>query len=334
MKSIKRIGLALIVLTLALLSSCSKEKLRKTSPFSDGFSQRVDLGDCEESITVTGEGILYFPTRSCYDITIDSLAAHEDGTDAIYEDFEAQYNFNSMRKYYDGIGGRPIDNEILATLITTKGLIKIENWYLKVSISDSTVYALDENMMQSGDLDDLADAPATNPRIDPYSMSLDVLDILIDGGTGGRMEGNNSTPQICWESGIGGYDVFTDEYTINHGLTTYKFRGKLHFNKFGIFFNLFSEVLLRLSTSNSPATLCHVKIIMEPVYYHARCGVTAGPYNTTSQTNNGYGYKRYQSYQGSKNLNEVYFRGKFQALDVITNAVVQETEYRQIRVNY
>jgi hypothetical protein len=159
------------------------------------------------------------------------------------------------------------------------------------------------------------------------------VDLLPVSGAKGKYSIRIRIPPIfktpfCDEAGMGGYDTYTLNLKLdNAGLIT--MQGKLHYNRYGIYFSLFAEVQ---ATQNGFAELT---IDLDPVYYHVRCGNTVGPY--ISYGNGGgdtFGYKKYQSYQASTNLNQVNFRGRFHAKITLPSGVlVKDTEWIQIRVN-
>ena len=67
---------------------------------------------------------------------------------------------------------------------------------------------------------------------------------------------------------------------------------------------------------------------MEPVYYHVRCD------ETTDYNQYGIGVtntKYFMSYQGAKNLNELYFRGRLKGTK---NGISVYTGWTELRVNY
>ena len=168
---------------------------------------------------------------------------------------------------------------------------------------------------------DLLAENEANPNIRVFSTGQNVLDLIENPALSTATEN-----QFCKESGIGGYDRATGLLPVSGNLGM---EGKLHFNRFGIYYSLFAEV----GTAQS-GTL-ELLIDLEPVQYHARCGVTNGPYNVYNYRSNSsptFNYQKYQSYQGSKNLNKVNFRGRFKAK--IGGNVVKESHWIQIKVNY
>jgi len=99
-----------------------------------------------------------------------------------------------------------------------------------------------------------------------------------------------------------------------------------------VYFSLYAEANCNVSG------IVEVTSEFSPVYYHVRCGKTIGPYYLTTGYGSFSNYKIYHSYQGSKNLNEVYFRARFHGRIFLPNGqpspIAKSSNWIQIRVNY
>jgi hypothetical protein len=206
-----------------------------------------------------------------------------------------------------------MNDDFLQTILNKDAAVQIGNYIFKLDFIKEKVFAL--KVMYASQYTDLINENTTNLNISSFSFADDVLDLIL----------NPVATKRCKETGIGSYITTTKFYMDNEGQLPVD--GTLRFRRFGIYFHLFAEV--------QGASGVKVSIYLEPVYYHVKCGTTVGPYNV-----NGYGgtanYHKYNSYQGSKNLNEVYFRGRFKGKITLPNGTPFEkySDWIQIRVNY
>ncbi len=162
-----------------------------------------------------------------------------------------------------------------------------------------------------------------NSDIREFSFSEDVLDEIIKTDP-------TQHSLFCNESGISGSDPSTGIIKLDFW-GNIKMEGKLHFNRYGIYFSLFAEV------ESIPSGFAELTIDLVPVYYKIRCGNVVGPYSVFGHgSGSTFSYKKNQSYQGSKSLNKVYFREKFHGKVNQSNGstTTKSSEWIEIRVNY
>lgn len=211
-----------------------------------------------------------------------------------------------------------IKDDYFKSILNSDLAVQIGNNIFRVNPVTEKVYALP--VANADQYKDLISENTTNRNIQTFSTADNILDIIQNDGY---------KALICKQSGIGSYHPFTGVINVDNA-GTIQISGKLNFDRYGLYFTLYSE-------ANANANgLVEVTTEFSPVYYHVRCGATVGPYYLTS----GYGslskYKVYQSYQGSKNLNEVYFRARFHGKIILPNGTpfTKDSGWIQIRVNY
>ena len=135
--------------------------------------------------------------------------------------------------------------------------------------------------------------------------------VLHPEGSGDIGTEGKGSQTLCNESGIGGkevkFPIIQIEGSNQAGSYKMKVEGRLIFARFPFYYHLFFEV------STKPyKNMFFIYLHMIPKYYHVRCGVTVGPEYITWGGWAPDTQKQYNSYQGPKNLNKVYFRGFYQ----------------------
>lgn len=243
-----------------------------------------------------------------------------------FKDFTSLAEKNNQQAGYrtarDGMDTL-IKDEYFKSMLNTDLAVQIEDYIYRVNPISEKVFALPA--ANANQYQDLISENIQNPALKEFSFNENVLEAI-------KNIGGDPTPKalFCGESGIGGYDRTTGVINIDNA-GTIKMEGKIHFNKYGIYFSLFAEV--QTGTSG----LTELTIDLVPVYYKIKCGGSAGPYNVY-----GYGggsllnYKKFQSYQGSKNLNKVYFRAMFHGKINLPGGgtFTKDSPWIEIRVNY
>lgn len=210
-----------------------------------------------------------------------------------------------------------IKDDYFASILNSDLAVQIGSNIFKINPIKEKVYMLP--VKNADQYKDLISEKNSNKNIQVYSTGDDVLEII-------KSNGNKSL--FCHESGIGSYHAFSGVVKVGN----VNISGHLYFNRFGIYFSLFAEAVAALNG------VIVVTADIEPVYYHVKCKNTVGPYNVKDYgAGNTLNLKRYQSYQGSRNLNEVFIRAKFKGTYSVPPNFVRiqnETQWIQIRVNY
>ena len=214
------------------------------------------------------------------------------------------------------------NDEFMGAILNPDRVVKIAEWFIKIDPVSEKVFVISDEIENAYSV--LLREDTRDPNLKVLTTSDDVTYLL-------QHPEDMNVPGIgCGETGIGNYVVTFDD--VNIFANEWLFDGELRFAKFGIYYKLYA-----LATSNISGVY-KLYIDLEPVYYHVKCGYTTGPYNVYNyQNNSAYApTQKYTSYQGSKNLNEVYFRGRIHAQYVHTNGVVYNayTPWKQIQVNY
>lgn len=230
--------------------------------------------------------------------------------------FEKKQNFTKNLNVANEKLINLIEDEYFRNILNSDLMVQIGTNIFRINPSTEKVYVLaveNENQYK-----DLISENITNKNIRTFSTDDDVLELIQ----------NSNRLKICKESGIGGSYKTTGIINVDPAGVN-KMEGKLHFNKFGIYYSLFAEV------STFTSGIVELSIELQPVFYKKKCDSSAGPYNQWYGKGSKFKYKKYQSYQGSKNLNKVYFRVKFHgAIDTPTGPFVRSSNWIEIRVNY
>lgn len=212
-----------------------------------------------------------------------------------------------------------IQDEYFASILNADLAVQIGNYIFRVNPTTERVYALPvANEREYGDL--IAEN-TRNRNIRTFSTGDDVLDVIEAGGKG--------LFTMCKEGGIGGRN--REEPVGSSGVVA-----RAAFDRYGIYFTLYALVT-PYGSSGFPYTFVFgggIAANQGHIYYKVRCGKTAD-YDISSKGSWKLTYQKYQSYQGSKNLNEVYF---FYTLISISSfrtgaGVLQVTPLLGFRVN-
>lgn len=265
----------------------------------------------------TENDVLSFESIEYYQSIVDSKDSTqvERLTRSIEDsDFKSFGKLNPKSKLFD--------NDFMEAILDKNQIVKIGKWFIRINPETGLVFAASSDNPRAYQLVENEDR--SNSDVHVFSCSDDVLDQLKDEALARQKS------LFCSESGIGSYHYYTNTQSVYS--TSWTFNGSVRFSKFGIYYSLYAEA------ASNTSGLYKIYIELAPVYYHARCGVTNGEYNVSNYQSGSayYSYHKYQSYQGSKNLNEVYFRGRVKAVYTHTTGVVytQYTNWVQIRVNY
>lgn len=228
-------------------------------------------------------------------------------------------NFTSYHEYLSskgtaethGIAG--IGNEFLETILNKDAAVQIGNYIYKIDPGNERVYALKAE--HEKEYADLVSGNTANPNVYEFSTSDDVLDLIESG------EKKGDQALLCSESGIGGRHI---SYPIAGGTKN----AYADFDRYGIYFSLHATIYPQGSWPSPYVFEFTNGIGAGYIYYHVRCDNTVsyavssgGSWTGTTQ--------KYQSYQGSKNLNKVYFYYRVQN----SSSGQYETPYFGFRVN-
>ena len=204
-------------------------------------------------------------------------------------------NFNSYSKQLPSSGdrstrdARSIKDEYFASILNPDLVVQIGGYIFKVNPASEKVYALPVD--DEAQYKDLISENTANTKIRVFSTNDDVLDLI-------RNHGTETRSLFCNQSGIGNKSA--GAYINGSNLVT------ADYTKYGIYFSLVAKI----GSIGSWPSLYVFDFTGGKnkgyVHYHVRCGSTSD-YSTATQGSWTGTYQKYASYQGSKNLNELYF---------------------------
>jgi hypothetical protein len=202
--------------------------------------------------------------------------------------------------------------------------VQIGGHIFRVNPSTERVYALPvANEKEYGDL--IAEN-VLNPHIRTFSVDDEVLDEIEAGGEAFR---KGLQMGFCKETGIGNKGASTDIVY----QTKMKGKATAAFKRYGIYFSLFA---LANDAGQNPTYTFEfqggIAANQGQVFYHARCSNKAPTSYTSSE--NGFQSdhdRKYQSYDGSRNLNKVYFFYRLKATSAFGGGYL--TSFVGFRVN-
>lgn len=209
--------------------------------------------------------------------------------------------------------GQEMD-EFLAQLLNVDGAVQIQDHIYKVDLAKEKVFVIKAED-RATHYQDLIHGNTSNKAVMEYSTDDDVLYAVRDG-----------INEKCGDTGIGSDNKSTSLCCVDN-LCNNSFQGEAKFNKYGIYFSL------TFKCKKLAGDGLFMQIDLSKIYYKQKCGYTTGPYVV-----NGYGGHsssfEYQSYSGSKNLNQVWFTGRVRGQKTINGQTLYVTSsWAEIRKN-
>lgn len=267
----------------------------------------------------TANNMLVFRNSDDYEIVVTTQEADER---LVFLNDVRNMEFLS---YAEVIQNQP-DNDVIkdafvSQILNQDFIVQIGAFLYKINAVTSKVYVLP--VANINRYADLVNENMSNTNIKRYSTADNVIELVENGNMGGRLAG-----PFCGDTGIGSYHEQTYQVAIIPGGAYPYMNGYIYFNRFGVYFNLYSEVF------GDGSNIAKVAIECDPIFYKQKCGsATAGPYTTSVGLT--WNYAKIQSYQGSKNLNKLYFRARFKGQFASNNVTYNNTtSWIQVRVNY
>jgi hypothetical protein len=203
-----------------------------------------------------------------------------------------------------------IDDDFFKYMLNADLCIQIGKHIFRVNPVTEKVYDLP--VANADQYNDLVNENTSNANIKVFSTGDDVLELIENGETSRKL--------FCKESGIDSKHAFVGDVHVGN----YSISLNLYFNRFGIHFKLFAE-----GTTNGP-DFVNMWVDMDPVFYHVRCDETVDYKSYDYPVAN----KQYfMSYQGAKNLNELWFKGRIKAVLKTNPAVSAVSDWTEIRQN-
>lgn len=172
----------------------------------------------------------------------------------------------------------PINDEVLAALVTPEGIIEIGEWIFKINKINNSVAALHES--NSHFLTELK-SDIANPNIYLFSTNDDILDLLEEGLTQGT---STSRVSILCGGGAGESNETTQPYTAP-APDKIKLIGSSQYKKFGVYFHLYTSVYVVVNEQNGNIIIQHT----HAYYYKTNCKkyVESGPYTFNNDLKTG-----------------------------------------------
>ncbi|MEO9209684.1 MAG: hypothetical protein ABI208_01225, partial [Ginsengibacter sp.] len=147
-KSILSVSLLLLVTSATLLFySCRKESSNSSKGIKSLIALNTNATNVAHTNIIKENDYLYFSDLAVFDSTLNQLGSLNDSLLSIWESFYPGYG--SMRSYYEltesvladyDIFLSPCDDDILATVINTYGIVRVDSVAFLLDFADSAVY--------------------------------------------------------------------------------------------------------------------------------------------------------------------------------------------------
>jgi hypothetical protein len=183
-----------------------------------------------------------------------------------------------------------IRDEYFAAILNADHVVQIGDYIFRIDPAVERVYVLP--VEHEKEYSDLIAGNSRNTNLKVLSTNDDVLEKL-------QVAAQGTRGLFCSQSGIG---------SRHHNVPFGAFTAYADFNKYGIYYSL-NAAVDPYGSSGFPYVFDFTGGITANkgyVYYHVRCGSTAS-YAIATGGSWKLTYQKYQSYQGSTNLNQVYF---------------------------
>lgn len=190
-------------------------------------------------------------------------------------------------------------------LLNPDKIIQIGEFIYRINASSKKVFVLPSE--KSSEYTDLVNENTGNSNIRVYSTEDNVLELVENSKT------ERNAALICGETGIGSD---ADLAKFSYGGVD-NIEALAAYNKYGIYFSLFAKIN---PSTGSNQFIFDFNGVLGYIHYHVRCGSTADYGTLSSGNSNGNGEQRYQSWQGSTNLSNMFFG--FSVRSSSTNAVL------------
>jgi len=300
MKNFFSIGIAICFVAGVALSLTAEAKPKPVPNLESPTQEAMTQDPLSDAIEVSVKGDrLVFSSIADYKRTVDEPS---DETKEQFARTVAALGFTSFAQRQNpsltlqtnsGELSSIVQDEYFASILNPDLVVQIGEHIFRVNPTTERVYALP--VANEEEFADLIAENTLNSHLQSFSTEDNVLE-LIQAKTPG------TSLRFCTQSGIGGLGQSTplaplSEHTVS-----------ADFIRYGLFFTLQATVS-HWTSSGFPYYFEFtggVAANLGAVYYHVRCGSTA---NYVIKTPGSWKltYQKFQSYQGSTNLNEVYF---------------------------
>ena len=270
----------------AVLSACQKQELESTPVVLPNF--KVE------------QGMLHFETTADYQTMTDMPS--EGLRSAFLQKVRSEPGFTSAERAL-GSGSRSVDQDLLfliddpyfREMLNENLCVWIDDHIFRVNPEDGKVYVIPSSGV--GDkYDDLLAQNTDDEDVREFPIDVNVLD---------EVDRPDALWPFCSESGVPAQNPDPIAFNDNSGRTA-----TARYAKYGIYFTVFAKV--EPVNSSGPFMDFYFKGIGPwdmgegKVFYRQKCGNTVD-YKSRSQGTWQLNNRRFQSYQGSKGLNRLYF---------------------------
>ena len=292
----KKIVLGIALISLTSITSCKKESKTALNQAETSQTNIVAENILAKELNMSLENNhLVFKTTADYQKIVDNPTKEisDKLTLAInhYVDFKSYAEYKTENKISNEVD--LFNDPYFESMLNVDKIIQIGDYLYRVNPKTEKVYVL--SIKFNAEYQDLVNENISNTNIKVYSTSDNVLE-LVENNIASK-----STALFCSEGGIGWK---ADLAKFSSGTGVNNVEALAAFNKYGIYYSLFATIKPSVGSSQFKFNF---NGSVGYIHYHVRCGATVD-YATISTGNaNASAEQRYQSWQGSTNLNNLFF---------------------------
>jgi hypothetical protein len=283
------------ILSMAIIISCAKRNPIAPQPQDSPPLHRVAN---HEFVTINNN-ILEFDSIASYLRVVDewSESDRQDLIDSliIVPTYNSLYSNLDIERDDSGFGDMDLDtvykDDFMKAILNNDLIVKIGQYFIKVDEYNDRVLVLPDSY--SDEFSDLTGNDLSNTHIQQFLLDDDVLSFLQGG-----------EKKINCESGIGGF-VSPQKYVdFVSGNYTYRIRGMMDYNRYGIYFTIKFSWTCRDKNYDDNHGNFDTRLCYSYLKYKKKCGATSGPMSASgvgSSMGNNWS-KTWHSYEGSTPL--------------------------------
>lgn len=293
----KKTLIAITLIASSFLYSCKKDKQTTNQPNEISINSSSENTFAKEFNLTLSENRLVFKSIEDYKKAVDNP------TEEIARKFkQALNNFTNFKSYLATKNEKIVkstnddgfNDTYFEAILNSDKIVQIGDYLYKINPLSQSVYVLSAKYIS--DYKDLVNENTNNSNIKIYSTGDNVLE-LVETNTASK-----NTALFCSEGGIGGYADGVD-FVAGAGSGSSR-RAAVDFNRYGIYFSLFARIW---PSAGGNEFVFDFNGTLGYIHYHVRCGSTADYGVISGGNQNQSAEQRYQSYQGSTNLNNMFF---------------------------
>ena len=274
----KKLVLWSMVIGFALLGGCSKNKEAEPAP----------VAETPTVLYAIENGILAFGSTADYTNAVEKQNAKE--RESFINAIQATKNYVSFSRMASRTNGRTLsepetellENDFLSAILNEDRIVAIGNYYYKIDMTNSKVYALSKKNKAS--FADFKNGNTANTDVLEFSINDDVLMII----QAMEEEGLTTTPsgrtqwKIKWPCFSGGYAFGNKDSGYDYPAPpinpSYRMDNKLVYQQLGIYYSLQSKTKSEsfIESSWKAAADPNQKIEVIELRWKERCGGEGG----------------------------------------------------------